>query len=674
MFLRKSFRLTWTVFLALILTSSLSLPLFAQNNRPRYSKNQRDRDITVPVDTVISMRMDNTLSSRISRVGDKFTATVAIPVHINGQIAIPAGTIVEGRVTQVTPAKRMAKSGTLAVEFDELIFPDGLHLKLDGFLTSDDPEMREQIDDENRVSGGSKDRTGIFVGGGGAVGAVLGGIAGGVKGAVLGGVLGAGAGIAGILLSKGEEARVPSGTPFGIQLRQPLVIISQNIAQNTNRTGVDPDPSSGRDPDPADYRSAPPTNRRSTQPELKYPESRSGRDSEPPMSGKSDRSDRDVEPRTSREPERNEPVETEPEPNEPAASEPEPATAAPLPLSSPEMIRRAQEALRDEGFYEGVIDGNMTPRMSAALKVYQKENGLPETGSLDPDTARKLGILGTPAAARPQRDRSPVPASDTRTSRPVAGGATLANVLSAKASRRSDGSIDVSIETQANTGGWRWFGESVINGDTLEIFARATKPTGPVTQAITRGRIDMNVKNGVEYVRRVVVHGEGGDVNLPLASGSNPNSSSRSDSTQSSPPRSVPPQTGTGTRVTTNINRQAEDLLSEYQRIVGYRSDGTSISIDNRQYGEPELELLFALDSFVNASRLYSRLMGSLQDQTRLRAATLSLAREARRADKVITTTSSRTASQIEGRWDAIRQEVLRLMQIYNITTDELEG
>jgi peptidoglycan hydrolase-like protein with peptidoglycan-binding domain len=659
---RKSFRLTWTAIMALILTSSLSLPLFAQG-RPRHPRNQRGGDITIPVNTVISMRMDNTLSSRISRVGDKFTATVAVPVHINGQVAIPAGSIVEGRITQVTPAKRKSKPGTLAVEFDELIFPDGLRFKVDGFLTADDPDMQDKIDDENRVSGSNKDRTGVFVGGGGAVGAVLGGIlAGGVEGILLGGVIGAGAGIAGILLSKGEEARVPAGTPFGIQLRQPMIIRSQDVAQNPNRAG-DPDPSSGAGPDPADYRSNPPNTRRSDQPELKGPESRPSREPE-----SSSRPNRGIESPPNRQPERDEPVEPEPEPNEPEDSAPETAPAEPLPLSSPEMISRAQAALRDEGYYEGEIDGNVTPRMSAALKTYQKENGLPETGSLDPETARKLGILGTPAATRAQGRRSPVPASDTRTSRPVSDGTSLARVLSAKANRRPDGSIDVSIETQANTGGWRWFGESVINGDTLEVYARATRPSGPATQVITRGRIDLNVKEDVEHVRRVVVHGEGGDVNIPLTSGNT--SSPRPASPGANPNRG----TSAGTRVNTNINRQAEELLAEYQRVVGYRSDGGSVSIDNRQYGEPELELLFALDSFVNSARLYSRMVGSLQDQTRLRVATLSLAREARRADKVITTTSSRTVAQIEGRWDTIRQEVLRLMQIYGITTDELEG
>src|SRR5262249_11872652 len=156
--------------------------------------------------------------------GDKFTATVTVPVYLNGRTVIPAGAIVEGRITQVTPAKRMNRSGTIGIDFDDIVFPNGSHVGLVGSLTSSDPSTRKRIDDESRVSGESNNRTAVFVGGGGAIGAVLGGIAGGAKGAVLGGVSGAGAGVASILFSKGEEAQVPSGTPFGVQLKQPLVI------------------------------------------------------------------------------------------------------------------------------------------------------------------------------------------------------------------------------------------------------------------------------------------------------------------------------------------------------------------------------------------------------------------------------------------------------------------
>src|SRR5205085_4168836 len=207
------------------LAATLSVAAAAQQHRPRYGSRQTaDGSWTVPESTVISVRMDTTLTSKSSHVGDRFTATVSVPVYVNGERVIPAGATVEGHVTQVTPARRPARSGTIAVEFDDLVLPDGTRLALDASLTSEDPDTRRQIDDENRVSGRNDRRTGVFVGGGGVVGAVLGAIGGGAKGAVIGGAAGAGAVPAGILLSKGEEARVPSGPPFGLQLRRALPV------------------------------------------------------------------------------------------------------------------------------------------------------------------------------------------------------------------------------------------------------------------------------------------------------------------------------------------------------------------------------------------------------------------------------------------------------------------
>jgi peptidoglycan hydrolase-like protein with peptidoglycan-binding domain len=340
------------------------------------------------------------------------------------------------------------------------------------------------------------------------------------------------------------------------------------------------------------------------------------------------------------------------------------------------MIRRAQHALRDNGYYEGEIDGAMTPRTTRSLKTYQRENRLPETGELDQQTARSLGILGgspdTASRAREVSSRRPENSAGAENNEAV-----LATVLSASANRTSDGAIYVLINTQAPTGGWRWFGDHVVNGDTLEVYARAIRPTGMTTQVLTRGRIELNAKDDVQYVRRVVVHGAGGDINIPLAGRTSPASVGSSPppsrgSTSPSPGGSSSP-TSTPTSTFT-IQRQAEDLLSEYTRLVGVRLTGNGIEFEGgSENREADIELLFALDNFVNASQLYARLSGSLQDRGSQRGATLALAREARRADRVMTTTSSRASAQLSRRWDAIRQDVLRLMRAHNITSEELE-
>jgi hypothetical protein len=647
--LKVSKRLT-ALAVIVIFIAGFSTPSFSQQGRPRYnSRTNTGGGWTLPPDTIISMQMDRTLSSKTSRVGDRFTATVTVPVSANGRVALPPGTVIEGRVTQVTPAKRMSKAGMIAIDFDSIILADGRRLALVGSLTSDDPEIRDRIDDENSVKGANSDRKAVFVGGSGTIGAVLGGIAGGGKGAIIGGVAGAGIGVAGVLLSKGEEAEVRAGTPFGIQLRQALSMRDDpgydnsagsndpsNDPGDNDPRAIDPRSRSNRDSGPAYDRS----NRRDTEPR-DYPEKRV----EP---GQTDPDESETEPVRDPEPM------TRPETT---SSEPEPVAEA-LPLSSTEMIRRAQVALKEQGYYEGQTDGVMSPRTSNSLKTFQRENNLPQTGDLDPATANKLGITKAGTAAE-RRESRPVQRETRPVGNPNSGEqassdrVVLANVLSATANRTPDGALFILVNTQANTGGWRWFGEQVANGDTLEVYARAVKPTGIVTQGLTRGKIELNVKDGVDLVRRVVVHGAAGNITIPLGSNSRPaeTGNMRSGDTQ---PATI-----------NNIQRQAEQLLAEYKRLVGVRSSGSQTEIDAR-YGDAEIELLFALDSFANAARLHAGLTG--------RSATLALAREARKTDRVITTTSSSLAGAVSRGWDTIRLEVLRLMKTYNIQSSDIDN
>jgi hypothetical protein len=611
----------------------------AQDTRPRHnSGSYAEQSWTLPPDTVISVQMNGTLTSRTAHVGDKFTATVTVPVYVNGRTVIPAGSIVEGRVTQVTPAKRMNRSGTIAIDFDALVFPNGASIGLVGSLTSDDPETRRRIDDESRVSGEGNKRPSVFIGGGGAIGAVLGGIAGGGKGAVLGGVVGAGAGVASILLTKGEEAQVPSGTPFGVQIKQALIVRESHISEGAQVGDPPPD---------------------------QVPDSRPDRIDRPePVGTPPDNSDRGVPNR--------------PEPENRAEAEPPSASAPELPLSSPEMVSRAQVALKEQGYYEGAADGVMSPRTAGALRAYQREHNLQETGDLDPQTAKKLGIVGAATG-----DRVPDRPRETRTESASSSDSVLANVLSASASRTAAGAISVLINTQANTGGWRWFGEQVVNGDTLEIYARAVRPSGMTTQVLTRGKIELLVRDGVEYVRRVVIHSAAGDQVIALGGQSQASvepggSSGRVTADHGSPSGRAAAEpgapSGSASSAAINLQRKAEDLLSEYQRVYGVRMTGNGVELDNAtQYREAEIELLFAIDSFANATQLYARLTASLRDRQSLRGATLAMARQARRTDRVISTTTSRAADSLATKWDSVRQDVLKLMQAHSIGSSEVE-
>lgn len=178
---------------------------------------------TLPQNQYFRLRMNQTLNSRISRVGDRFRATVVTPVYASGVEVVPAGSIVEGRVIAVSPARTRGREGQLAVQFDAVVVPDGTSHQLDGALTELQDTRAGKVDAENEVSGNSSDKRNVaYVGGGTVGGAVLGGAIGGGKGAGIGAIIGAGAGVAGVMLTKGNEAELRSGTEIGMVTVRPI--------------------------------------------------------------------------------------------------------------------------------------------------------------------------------------------------------------------------------------------------------------------------------------------------------------------------------------------------------------------------------------------------------------------------------------------------------------------
>jgi localization factor PodJL len=53
-------------------------------------------------------------------------------------------------------------------------------------------------------------------------------------------------------------------------------------------------------------------------------------------------------------------------------------------------VLAAQKALDRLGYYPGPQDGRLTAGVKTALQNYQRDQGLPATGSLDATTAQRL--------------------------------------------------------------------------------------------------------------------------------------------------------------------------------------------------------------------------------------------------------------------------------------------
>ena len=183
----------------------------SQSTAPRAVQAVR---LTVPQGTEVHVTLSTPVGSETSQVGDSLTATTTNAIVVGDRTAIPAGSIIRGRVTHVTPGtkglKISEKGGTVVLSFDKVTTPGGDSEPMSASLTS---------------MASSTGKTAGIIGGSTAGGALLGKILGGdTKDAALGAVVGAGIGTGIAAGTKGKAVKIPAGTDLTLTLDQPLMI------------------------------------------------------------------------------------------------------------------------------------------------------------------------------------------------------------------------------------------------------------------------------------------------------------------------------------------------------------------------------------------------------------------------------------------------------------------
>lgn len=181
--------------------------------------------VVVPAGARIILEINDYLTTRVSRRGDPFTAEVVRDVYVGNTLAIPATSVVFGRVGRVVPAPRGGGRAELNLDFETLKLPTGEELNLSASLSGLGPSAGELRDEEGTIRGeSSAGRNTATVAGTSAGGAVIGGIAGGGKGAGIGALVGGLIGLAGVLNSKGKDIEIPQDTGLEITLDDNLSI------------------------------------------------------------------------------------------------------------------------------------------------------------------------------------------------------------------------------------------------------------------------------------------------------------------------------------------------------------------------------------------------------------------------------------------------------------------
>jgi hypothetical protein len=168
------------------------------------------REVTIPAGTALPLEMTSTISSASAEVEAPVSAKLRNAIMIDGENAIPAGTVLRGNVTDVERSGRVSGRAHVSFAFNEAnIRGDREDLKTNPLTFEAEATKGEDA---------------TKVGAGAVGGAILGGILGGKKGAAKGAIAGGAAGTGVVLATKGKEVSVNEGTDVTATLAQPMTL------------------------------------------------------------------------------------------------------------------------------------------------------------------------------------------------------------------------------------------------------------------------------------------------------------------------------------------------------------------------------------------------------------------------------------------------------------------
>jgi hypothetical protein len=204
----------WTVLpcILLLACSWMSVMAAAQTSSP------------IPAGTALMVKLETTLATFSNKAGDPFQGRLSEPVVLNGKTVVPAGAVVEGRITRVSEPRRISGKPTIGIMPEALILPSGERFFLDATLVDTNAGRDTDVNQEGEFKGSGHDRHDqIETGAGTAGGMLVGGLIGGPPGILIGGVIGAGA--TGVhWLSKHRSATLMAGTELTLELNRPLAM------------------------------------------------------------------------------------------------------------------------------------------------------------------------------------------------------------------------------------------------------------------------------------------------------------------------------------------------------------------------------------------------------------------------------------------------------------------
>ncbi|SNS44209.1 hypothetical protein SAMN05421770_101989 [Granulicella rosea] len=176
----------------------------------------------LPPGTLLKVRMVEGLSTKATTPGSRFDATLAEAVLRDGQVMLPVGTILSGRVTEVHGGRRIKGAASILLQPQILTLPDGTHYTIHGQVIDTNLYRSTKVDREGKIVRRDHPKEtatvlALTTGSAAAAGAVFGGGA----GALIGAGVGAGLSTA-WWLKQDRQTSLPPETGLTISLTAPL--------------------------------------------------------------------------------------------------------------------------------------------------------------------------------------------------------------------------------------------------------------------------------------------------------------------------------------------------------------------------------------------------------------------------------------------------------------------
>jgi hypothetical protein len=168
------------------------------------------------------------IHTQINHANDLVTARLLQPVYVDGRVALPSGSILDGRITMIRNSGHVHRPAELGLRFDKIVLPDGQAEPMAGVLVVMDKSSKLDlhIDAEGHLTGGRALSWKTLIGGvgPGSFGAIK-AVASGATAASMSLSL-AGAAAIGyeILWPKGHDVNLPPETRCLIRLNYPLTV------------------------------------------------------------------------------------------------------------------------------------------------------------------------------------------------------------------------------------------------------------------------------------------------------------------------------------------------------------------------------------------------------------------------------------------------------------------